>query len=161
MVHPNILPPSAKALSSEPVAPRPPRVEFLATLSKHTATVNVVRFSPTGEFIASAGDGAYALIYWWRLVAWLMVLSTDGMIVVWSSSDKPSTTYGSDAANEEAEYSKEFWRARIIIRCTTREVYDIAWSPNSEWIVAGSTDNTARIFNAVDGTPLIVGLRIM
>lgn len=58
MVHPNILPPSAKALSSEPAAPHPPRVEYLATLSKHTATVNVVRFSPTGEFIASAGDGA-------------------------------------------------------------------------------------------------------
>jgi len=58
MVHPNILPPSVKALTSEPVALHPPRVEFLATLSKHTATVNVVRFSPTGEFIASAGDGA-------------------------------------------------------------------------------------------------------
>lgn len=73
------------------------------------------------------------------------------MIVVWSQSDKPSVSYGGDAATEEAEYSKEFWRARIIIRCTTREVYDLAWSPNSEWIVAGSTDNTARIFNAVDG----------
>lgn len=79
------------------------------------------------------------------------VITIDGMIVVWSPSDKPSVSYGSDAANEEAEYSKEFWRARIIIRCTTREVYDLAWSPNSEWIVAGSTDNTARIFNAVDG----------
>lgn len=74
------------------------------------------------------------------------------MIVVWSQSDKPSVSYGGDAASEEAEYSKEFWRARIIIRCTTREVYDLAWSPNSEWIVAGSTDNTARIFNAVDGS---------
>lgn len=81
---------------------------------------------------------------------------TDGMIVVWSPSDKPTTTYGSDTVNEEAEYSKEFWRARIIIRCTTREVYDLAWSPNSEWIVAGSTDNTARIFNAVDGRPVVI-----
>ena len=54
--------------------PRPPRVEYLATLSRHSAAVNVVRWSPNGtcqnafvlesvldtlvgELIASAGDG--------------------------------------------------------------------------------------------------------
>ena len=40
---------------------------------------------------------------------------------------------------------------RIVLKCTSREVYDLAWSPNGEWIIAGSTDNTARIFNAADG----------
>jgi len=48
-------PPSAKAFASKPVAPHPPRVKFLATLSKYTALVNVARFTP-GAFIASAGD---------------------------------------------------------------------------------------------------------
>lgn len=28
---------------------RPPRVEYLTTLSRHSAAVNVVRFSPSGE----------------------------------------------------------------------------------------------------------------
>lgn len=28
---------------------RPPRVEYLATLGRHSAAVNVVRFSPNGE----------------------------------------------------------------------------------------------------------------
>lgn len=73
------------------------------------------------------------------------------MVFVWIPTDKPSVSYGSDAANEEAQYGKEFWRARGTLRATTREVYDLAWSPNSEWLVAGSTDNTARIFNALDG----------
>lgn len=31
------------------------------------------------------------------------------------------------------------------------QVYDLAWSPSGEYIFAGSTDNTARIFSAADG----------
>lgn len=55
MVYPNILPPSvagsasASGSSAQP-APHPPRVEYLSTLVKHHAPVNVVRFSPNGEF---------------------------------------------------------------------------------------------------------------
>ena len=83
MVYPNIIPPSLVEVASNdaanPPVPRPPRVEYLATLSRHSAPVNVVRFSPngataspittrhypvfmsavSGELIASAGDGAY------------------------------------------------------------------------------------------------------
>lgn len=35
--------------------------------------------------------------------------------------------------------------------CTTMQVYDLAWSPNGDYIIAGSTDNTARVFTVVDG----------
>ena len=31
------------------------------------------------------------------------------------------------------------------------QVYDLAWSPTGEYIIAGSTDNTARIFSSADG----------
>ena len=63
MVYPNILPPSVVANASgtgtgaqntaRAPTPHPPRVEYLATLAKHQAPVNVVRFSPDG---------------WWRRV---------------------------------------------------------------------------------------------
>ena len=33
------------------------RVEYLATLTKHMKSVNCVRFSPLGDFLASTGDG--------------------------------------------------------------------------------------------------------
>jgi hypothetical protein len=75
MVHPNILP-SSLVESAQGAAPHPARVEYLATLGRHSAAVNVVRFSPNGtrfvhalrspdsitnaplgELIASAGDG--------------------------------------------------------------------------------------------------------
>ncbi|KDN38010.1 hypothetical protein RSAG8_09783, partial [Rhizoctonia solani AG-8 WAC10335] len=116
MVYPNVTPPG------QTTPAQPARVEYLATLSKHTAAVNVVRFSPNGEFIASAGD--------------------DGMLAIWSPTDKPVHNFGDSA--EELQYEKEHWRPRVVVRATTREVYDLAWSPNGEYIVTGSTDNTAR-----------------
>jgi hypothetical protein len=52
MVHPNIMPPSlvegASSSAAAAAATRPPRVEYLATLGRHSGAVNVVRFSPNG-----------------------------------------------------------------------------------------------------------------
>ncbi|KAI0819859.1 WD40 repeat-like protein [Trametes gibbosa] len=132
MVHPNILPQSLIEGASEPPAPRPPRIEYLATLSRHSAAVNVVRFSPNGELIASAGD--------------------DGMIIIWSPTNSPhASSYGSDLTPEDMQYEKEHWKPRTTFRCTTMQVYDLAWSPTGEYIIAGSTDNCARIFTASEG----------
>ncbi|KAJ8597669.1 WD40 repeat-like protein [Rhizopogon salebrosus TDB-379] len=131
MVHPNILP-SSLVESAQGAAPHPARVEYLATLGRHSAAVNVVRFSPNGELIASAGD--------------------DGMIIIWAPSSTPQVaTYGSDLAADEMQYEREYWKPRITFRCTTMQVYDLAWSPTGEYILAGSTDNCARVFSADDG----------
>ncbi|KAF5350455.1 hypothetical protein D9756_008642 [Leucocoprinus leucothites] len=132
MVHPNIRPTSLVKDDPNPAAPRPPRIEYISTLSRHSAPVNVVRFSPNGEFIASAGD--------------------DGMIIIWAQSSNPHQgAYGSDIPPDELLLDKEFWKPRTTFRCTTMQVYDLAWSPTGEYIIAGSTDNTARVFASMDG----------
>nr|GAT48887.1 predicted protein [Mycena chlorophos] len=131
MVHPYLRPPG---LEDEVGAgqPRPARVEYLATLSRHSAAVNVVRFSPNGELIASSGD--------------------DGMVIIWAPSTTPqTTTYGSDLSAEDLQHEKEYWKPRTTFRCTTMQVYDLAWSPTGEFLLTGSTDNTARVFAAADG----------
>lgn len=93
------------------------------------------------------------------------------MIIVWAqSSTSQAASYGSDLTPEELLNEKEFWKVRImvrygrcsfppssscinksIVRCTTMQVYDLAWSPTGEYIIAGSTDNAARVFQATDG----------
>ena len=49
MIHPNIMPQSVlENAGADTTTPRPPRVEYIATLSRHSAAVNVVRWSPNG-----------------------------------------------------------------------------------------------------------------
>ncbi|KAF7343244.1 WD-REPEATS-REGION domain-containing protein [Mycena venus] len=131
MVHPNIRPAELE-VDKDAGPPRPARVEYLATLSRHSAAVNVVRFSPNGELIASAGD--------------------DGMVIIWAPSATPQTsTYGSDLSPDDLQHEKEYWKPRTTFRCTTMQVYDLAWSPTGEFLLTGSTDNCARVFASADG----------
>lgn len=100
---------------------------YLATLVKHTQAVNVVRFDPKGAVLASAGD--------------------DGTIFLWVLSDTPPTsTFGADT-----EEDKEVWKLRHVCRGGISEIYDLAWSPDSQFIIAGSMDNIARVYSAQTG----------
>ncbi|WVF68167.1 hypothetical protein IAT40_002932 [Kwoniella sp. CBS 6097] len=131
MIHPNIPSVSTSthaALTGQEITQHPPRAEYLTTLSKHTAAVNVVRFSPNGQTLASAGD--------------------DGNVILWVSSDKPVVTFG-ESADELPD--KEHWRSQRMLQVTTKHVYDLSWSPDGEFIIAGSTDNTATIWKASTG----------
>ncbi|EJU01234.1 WD40 repeat-like protein [Dacryopinax primogenitus] len=126
LVYPNYLP-TVLGGGTSGATPHPPRVEYLATLSRHTGAVNVVRFSPNGELIASAGD--------------------DGCILIWAPTERAVPQFGSDVTQEQ-QYEKEHWRNSA----SQREIYDLVWSPSGEYILAGSTDNVARIFNVSSGS---------
>lgn len=101
-------------------------VTYLSTLVKHTQAVNVVRFDPSGSVLASAGD--------------------DGTIVLWTLSANVTRVFGEDNFED-----KESWRPQHVCRHSLSEIYDLAWSPDSRYILAGSMDNVARIYNASTG----------
>ncbi|PWN20418.1 WD40 repeat-like protein [Microstroma glucosiphilum] len=137
LVKPGIPSPAAMASAATAgmptPAPHPPRVEYLATLTRHSGVVNCVRFSPAGDVLASAGD--------------------DGTVMLWHMTDRPAPSFG-EVDEGEASFEKEHWRMVRMIRVSTQEIYDMAWSPNGETLVVGGTDFVARIINPHDGTVL-------
>ncbi|KAJ5649456.1 Chromatin assembly factor 1 subunit B [Penicillium longicatenatum] len=103
------------------------KVTYLSTLIKHTQAVNVVRFCPKGEMLASAGD--------------------DGNVLLWV----PSELQTQPALGEDRSDDKETWRVKHMCRSSGAEIYDLAWSPDGVFIMTGSMDNIARIYNAQTG----------
>lgn len=109
--------------------PSEPSVEYLSTLSKHTQAVNVARYDAQGTVLATAGD--------------------DGTLIFWTKSDTLVKEFGA-----EDDDASELWTARHICRLSTSEIYDIAWSPDLQYVAAGSMDNVVRIYRASDGAQM-------
>ncbi|KAL5454197.1 hypothetical protein PMIN07_007624 [Paraphaeosphaeria minitans] len=102
-------------------------VSYLATLVKHSQAVNVVRWAPKGEVLASASD--------------------DGVVILWVPSENPPMKQLGDDGLED----KEAWRVKHMCRSMGSEIYDLAWSPDAAFFITGSMDNVARIYNAHTG----------
>ncbi|KAF1990420.1 WD40 repeat-like protein [Aulographum hederae CBS 113979] len=107
------------------------KVTYLSTLTKHSQTVNVVRWCPKGEVLGSAGD--------------------DGNVLIWVPSENQShhSTFGENGLED-----KETWRVKHMCRSLGSEIYDMAWSPDGTYFITGSMDNVARIYNAQTGQVL-------
>ncbi|KAJ1798931.1 Chromatin assembly factor 1 subunit [Coemansia sp. RSA 2399] len=125
--------------------PQQPMVEFLASLNRHTAPVNVVRFSPCSSWLASAGD--------------------DGVVIIWRQVDESEDKDGAQG-NKRAMVAvpgnlaigdgddhfvePETWRPTALLRGSLADICDLAWSPDGRFLVSASVDNTARIWDVSD-----------
>ncbi|KAI9320969.1 WD40-repeat-containing domain protein [Dichotomocladium elegans] len=103
--------------------PLPVHIEFLSELKRHSGPVNVVRFSPSGEYLASAGD--------------------DSCIILWKRSATAESAFGRDYA----EFEKETWSVVQMFHGHNKEIYDLAWSPCGQYFITASIDNTARVWS--------------
>eukprot|EP00127_Corallochytrium_limacisporum_P005010 Clim_evm6s197 gene=Clim_evmTU6s197 len=103
------------------------KVTFLANLEQHSGTVNVVRFSPNGKLLASAADDHFILI-------WELVDDTMGK----------KATFGD---NGEEEKGIETWKSIGLLRGHTGDIYDLAWSQDGNYLLSGSVDNSAIVWD--------------
>ncbi|XP_018318625.1 chromatin assembly factor 1 subunit B isoform X1 [Agrilus planipennis] len=100
-------------------------LEAISDLTRHQRPVNIVRWSPSGQYLASGDDDANIII--WQL-------KTDSI---------PSL----DGETND----KETWNVFKIFRGHKEDVYDLCWSPDNLRLVSGSIDNTAIIWNLGKG----------
>ncbi|KAM9804838.1 chromatin assembly factor 1 subunit B [Neosynchiropus ocellatus] len=112
-------------------------VDFLSNLARHTKAVNVVRFSPSGELLASGGDDAAILL--WKL----------------NDSKEPEQAPGFQE-EEDAQLNKESWTVVKTLRGHIEDVYDICWTRDGSMMVSGSVDNTAIMWDVNKGLKLSI-----
>ncbi|KAI7905007.1 WD40-repeat-containing domain protein [Cokeromyces recurvatus] len=106
----------------------PVNIDFLSELRRHSSPVNVVRFSPRGDYLASAGD--------------------DACIILWKLSPSKESNFG----NEYSDYEKETWTVVHMFYGHNKEIYDLAWSPCGKYFITASIDNTARVWGLLEKT---------
>eukprot|EP01103_Thecamoeba_quadrilineata_P005014 TRINITY_DN1486_c0_g2_i1.p1 TRINITY_DN1486_c0_g2~~TRINITY_DN1486_c0_g2_i1.p1 ORF type:complete len:498 (-),score=68.56 TRINITY_DN1486_c0_g2_i1:129-1622(-) len=107
-------------------------LEFRASLARHSKTVNVVRFSPNSELLASAAD--------------------DGCINVWKFDSFVDPSKKDQTLDDDE--TKEVWTIVHAFGHVTAEYYDLSWAPDSQHFATGSTDNTIRIWTLNRASPV-------
>ncbi|PRP79015.1 hypothetical protein PROFUN_13257 [Planoprotostelium fungivorum] len=85
---------------------------------------------------------------WWAdLVCLMLRVDTDRFIYVWEKKEGASQTIrGNLDADDEVE-NKEVWVVKYALRGHTADIYDLAWSPNSNYMISASTDNTVILWD--------------
>ncbi|KAA0192790.1 hypothetical protein HAZT_HAZT009175 [Hyalella azteca] len=102
-------------------------VEVLCDLVRHNRSVNAVRFSPDGTLLASADDEA--------------------AIIVWKKQEAYSSAAPDLFASEGEERNKENWTIYKMLRGHIEDVYDLSWSSCSNFLISGSIDNSAIMWD--------------
>lgn len=121
--------------------------EIAADLSRHQKAVNVVRWSPSGEYLASGDDES--VIFIWKLKSESETVNILGKkenhvtVVI-----RSLTLFHLDTTNEQ---DKEIWLTYKILRGHMEDVYDLSWSPDSVNLISASVDNTAMVWDVMKG----------
>ncbi|CAG9800868.1 unnamed protein product [Chironomus riparius] len=99
------------------------RLELASDLTRHQKAVNCVRWSPNGKYLASCDD--------------------ESVIFIWKKKEDD----GFNIFDESSDSDKEVWISYKTLRGHMEDVYDLSFSPDSQFIMSGSVDNTAMIWD--------------
>ncbi|EQC41260.1 hypothetical protein SDRG_01235 [Saprolegnia diclina VS20] len=100
---------------------------YVHGLSGHDRSVNCVRFSPNGEFLASASDDS-------TIVLWMRPKHVDAASWSWQTISSNSDV------------------TRVLLACGHKgDITDLSWSPDSQYLSSVSIDNTCAIWHVASG----------
>ncbi|XP_060185680.1 chromatin assembly factor 1 subunit FAS2 isoform X2 [Lycium barbarum] len=131
-----------------------PSVSYQASLSYHSGAVNALRFSPSGEHLASGADGG-ELIIWklhssddsktWKVLKTLSFHRKDVLDLQWSAD-------GSFLISGSVDNSCIIWdvnkgSVHQILDAHLHYVQGVAWDPLSKYTASLSSDRSCRIYN--------------
>ncbi|KAI4385205.1 hypothetical protein MLD38_003258 [Melastoma candidum] len=130
-----------------------PVASYQSSLSYHSSSVNVVRFSPSGEFLASGADGG-ELILWkshvveagetWKVLKTLLFHRKDVLDMEWSKDNRFLLSGSVDNSCIIWDISKG--SVCQILDGHFHYVQGVAWDPLSKFVASISSDRTCRIY---------------
>ncbi|KAJ1405059.1 WD40/YVTN repeat-like-containing domain superfamily [Sesbania bispinosa] len=104
-----------------------PVVSYVDNLTYHNSAVNVIRFSPSGELLASGADGA------------ILIPTIECDVIIWK---RHSTDTGQP------------WKVLKMLRSHHKDILDLQWSPDATYLISGSVDNCCIIWDVNKGINL-------
>lgn len=118
-----------------------PVITIKAGLRRHMKSVGAVRFSGNG-LLASGDD--------------------DGYIYIWKYHEEtvdPSPAHIEEVVHdnfndEDGFHDKETWKQVRVLRGHLEDICDIAWSKDGQFLLSGSIDNSAILWDALKGCKL-------
>ncbi|CAH8678463.1 unnamed protein product [Schistosoma rodhaini] len=110
---------------------------YLASLKRHEKPVNVVRWSPSGDYLASAGDDLFIII-------WSNQTTTNNGTI--TSIDNSSNLKDDDDYYDNA-INSEIWIPCRSLRRHLEDIYDVCWSPDERALISGSVDHSIIIWH--------------
>ncbi|KAL5053278.1 hypothetical protein RYX36_033960 [Vicia faba] len=130
-----------------------PVVTYLNSLSYHSSAVNVIRFAPSGELLASGSDGGELLIWklhsmdtgqTWKVLKMLRSHIKDIMDLEWSSD-------GAYMISGSVDNSCIIWDVNKGTNLQTLDthahyVQGVAWDPLGKYVASLSSDRTCRVY---------------
>ncbi|GLU12548.1 hypothetical protein SLE2022_292170 [Rubroshorea leprosula] len=130
-----------------------PSTSYQNSLSYHSSSINVLRFSPSGEQLASGADGG-ELIIWklhsteteqaWKVLKSLSFHRKDVLDLQWS-------TNGAFFISGSVDNSCIIWdvnkgSVHQILDAHAHYVQGVAWDPLSKYVASISSDRSCRIY---------------
>ncbi|OII73929.1 uncharacterized protein cubi_02731 [Cryptosporidium ubiquitum] len=105
------------------------KLKILSRLLGHEKEVNCIRFSSTGELLASGGQ--------------------DDSLCIWKpTTEKQQVVFGQNS--EDVLGFPEYWKRITVMRCMA-PVISLSWSPDDCKVVVGTEDDRVTIWNVYTG----------